>query len=109
MRKIFAIRIGDHIEFRAAVRPPQAVVSKLTKFIKTAERQLVWDPKLPGYAYSYKPVIKKLVLKQVFFNGGKVLGICKLSQFSRRAGNSLLRDSMREVPRELKDACLKRT
>lgn len=96
--KLYAIRMGDHIELRKASSPPVAKISKLTKTYV-------------GINVIDKQVPTKTVLKQVFYIGGKVLGVCKYRHFqlgSKAFGlGSLERDKIMEIPRGFKNELLK--
>lgn len=84
--KIYAVRMGDYVEFRAAARPPRAKVSKLTKVTKVMQQTLVTLPTYPYAKYVDKPVKTTLVLKTVFYVGGRVLGVTKFRAYQRVPG-----------------------
>lgn len=108
--KIFAVRFGETVEFRIAARQPKRIVSKLIKSIVVPESVYTTIKKYPYGKYITKPVTKKLVRKQVFFDGGRVIGICKLSEFAAKAKRfkvgALHKDSILKISPALKDACL---
>lgn len=77
--KTFAVRIGDYVEFRAAKRPPQIKVTRLTRMVKVLEHKYTYEP--PYYVRVY--VDRKHTLKTMFPIGGRVLGGIKYSKYSR--------------------------
>jgi hypothetical protein len=105
--------MGEFVEFRRALRKPEARVSKFIRNVKETQYETVEDPKLtarfgyPYYKHVPKEVLVKKVMKQTFFVGGKVLGFCKYDYFLRRAkGYKLGVDGIVEVPASVKTDCL---
>lgn len=112
--KVYAIRLGDFVEFRSAVCPPKARVSKLTRTVMVAKAHVEEDEKLskkvgfPYYKTVWVRVPTKKVMKQTFYIGGRVLGSCKYGSFVNRAKDYKLGvDKIIEVPSEIKELCLK--
>ena len=101
-RRVFAVRLGDTVELRVASKKPAALCSMLTK---------TYTRKIPHYDYylgknghykskvTYTPVTQTRVLKQIFYVGGVVLGICKASQFKWLFGMAVAAgDTCKELP-----------
>lgn len=82
----YAVRFGNVVEIRAALKPPKAIVSKLTKTVMVEES--VYVPAKNGEWYGkfvLKQVPKKVILSQTFYDGGRVLGVVKLNHFQIKA------------------------
>ena len=106
--KFYAVRMGDYVEFRAAVRPPKAKVSKLTRISETNQRVPIWDAVRQTYRYIDKPVRTQLTLKTVFYLGGRVLGTTKLIRFQHFPGAPKFgKRGVLEVSRKLKEDVLR--
>lgn len=83
--KLFAIRRGDFVEFRRALKSPKMCVTTVT---------VTRNKKIPkGVFYNYatgaverfpeRTVESKSTLKNVCFVGGVSVGACRFSRFSR--------------------------
>ena len=109
LTRIFAVRIGNHVEFR---RGPglRSRVSKLTKTSIKEVRTVKPLVNAPWYKIEYKQVPHQVVLKQVFWEGGKVLAVCPVTnylRFRKRFGlESIKKDQVLEVPKEFSEALL---
>ena len=71
--KYYAVRIDNSVEFRASRLPIKAVRSSLTKTVKLPTNEFYMTP---AGNYSVRDVMesKKVIIKQVVFKGGKILG-----------------------------------
>lgn len=78
---VFAIKVGDHVELRTAREPLKARVSKWHKQRKY--KRGVFDDL---GRYRYEDSVRTVVLKQVFFIGGKVVGYVPLKTFELMFG-----------------------
>ena len=109
--RYFAVRFGNHVEFRAATKPPTAIFSKITKKVITKEKRIIHINVSPFYKVSEDPKETKIVRKQTFYLGGKVLGVSKYGSFVVNAKDfgitSIPVDKMIEIPRDLKNKALK--
>lgn len=91
--RIFAIRMGDFVEFRSAKRPPRAKVSKLT-------RQGILYDEVYRYAtnsYDYESFPTTTVLRTVFYLGGRVLGVMKYRKYTQLHGDKFGKRRMIEL------------
>jgi hypothetical protein len=91
-KNIYAIRFGGHIELRVGSIAPITKVSKLTKMISVAVTRFEYLPS--GVKIHYDKVPNKLVLKQVFFVGGKVMGYMRATDFEREFKLKVGKDKM---------------
>lgn len=113
--RLFAVKLGNFVEFRSAVRPPLGRTSKLTRTVI----EDVWEPKLDpqmsenvGYNWYRTVRVKKpvkKVLQQTFYVGGRVVGTCTINHYQRRVPKVFWfgRKGMIEVSTELKNMCLR--
>lgn len=83
-RKVYAIRVGEFVELRSAKNGITIKTSKLTRKANETD-----------YDYGYQG--KKVVLKQVFFVGGVVLGYTRLTNFARRFNKAVPKDKLVEL------------
>lgn len=100
--RVFAVRMGDFVEFRSASRPPRGKVSSLTW--TTTKKELRFT--IYGYAWMAVPV--ELTLKTVFYTGGRVLGTVRYSVYSRcKPAPKFGRKTLVEVSTRVKDLLLR--
>ena len=79
--RVFAIHTGDYVEFRIASTPPRAKISKLIKDATVIEHNIEYLAKPPYIKRYPHKVHVKVTLKQTFYIGGRVLGVCKSGKF----------------------------
>lgn len=88
--RYFIIRFADYIEVRVAKNRPTSVVSTITR------QEFPSKPK------------KQIILKQVFYMGGKLLGTVKYAQYhSMFPSNPIKVNEMIEVTRQTRLTILK--
>lgn len=106
--RVFAVRIGDYVEFRTANRPPRAKVSRLTRVFQKLTKVATPTPESPYYDYVDKLVETQVVLKTTFYIGGRVLGVTKLARYRAVSGAPKFgRRLLVEVTVGVKDAVLR--
>lgn len=86
--KYYAIRTGEQVELRSALAKPVAITSKL---IRKLSKPIDSDD-----MYGDKIRVTKVELKQVYYRGGKTVGICGYDKYSYYIGG-IPRDGMIEV------------
>jgi hypothetical protein len=110
---LYAVKLGDYVEFRSSDSPPRARKSTLIRLVEGVE--WIDKPFDTPYGVEYRRVQKKAKLRQfmrqTFYIGGTVVGVCRLNRYATLAGQtfSLGRKGLVEVPTELKNRCLKET
>lgn len=104
--KYYAIRIGDHVEIRVAGQRPAALISSYTR---PSTKKVVKYEYFPDPPYSKKTVTTettKMVLKQTYYVGGRVLGVLKYCSFHALTGLNLKLYSIIEITKEQKEGCM---
>ena len=77
--KAFAVKIGTYVEIRLCEEPIKAITSKLTRPITAFEPKIV--AKGDTYVMKQVKVKRDMVLKQVFYSGGKVVKVLSLERY----------------------------
>lgn len=75
--RTFAVRMGDYVEFRSAKLPPKRLVSKLVRKGQVLEEHYDYLKN----TYVLKPTETKVVLRLVWYIGGRVLGVMKSRKY----------------------------
>lgn len=108
-KRVFAVKLGEFVEFRAARFPPRARTSKLTVPVEHSDIEFYFDPNTGRYRHRNVKRVEKKTLKQTFYVGGTVVGTVKAHRYTSRVPKEFQfgRKSMVEISHELKNKVLR--
>lgn len=105
--RVWATRVGDTVELIVGIEPPRKRVSKLTHTVTKDEKQMKHKNEAPFYYIVVKPVTKKVVMEQIAYVGGKVLGYVSYRAFYRKFGLPVERNGLVELSPTYAEVVLK--
>jgi hypothetical protein len=107
--KIYAIRIGEWVEIRRALKRPTSIK---TEAVQEVEEEVPdWEGIRRDFygRMHYKKVKKDLKFMQVVHEGGEVIGVFKVRNFAALTGLSTKKNQVTLVPTKfhetLEEAC----
>lgn len=88
-KKYWAIAIGQWVEVRVALHPPQKVETQAIKTYETVESY--WDNRAHGGAGDYRTrkARKQFTIKAVIYKGGKAIFTLKRDRFRAAVGKAI--------------------
>lgn len=98
--RVWATRIGNTIELITAEDTPKKRISRLTQTIVGKKLTVEYVVEAPGFKYVEKPFKRKVVMEQISFEGGKVLGYVGYKGFSAKFKIPLDRNDLKELTPE---------
>jgi len=96
-KKYWAIAIGQWVEVRTALHPPQKVETQAVKTYEAAEAY--WDNRAHGGAGDYRTrkSRKQFTIKAVIYKGGKAVFTLKRDRFRAASGRAIDNGGMVEL------------